>query len=314
METVVTSGILALFGLLFGSFAGAQVWRLRARQLRDEDQLLVRFNEQKTLTADEAQERDWLIDETADRRAERARLDSLLNSPRHDYSRCLSCQHRLAWYDLVPLISWASTAGKCRYCGVRIGPYEPLMEAGVAVAFAVSYIFWPFALDGFQGILFFGLWLIALVLLAVLFAYDLKWFLLPDSIVFSLVGVGAAMVAVRLVGAQNAGAVLISTGGGVAVLSGLYFLLHHLSRRQWVGLGDVKLGLGLALLLADWRLALLTLFLANLLGSLVVLPAMVRGKLDRKTHIPFGPLLIIATVIALLAGERIVDWYMGFLV
>lgn len=313
METVVISGILALFGLLFGSFAGAQVWRIRARQLRDEDLLLNQLKKQKKLTADEKQERDWLIDETANRKEERIRLDGLLNSPAQDYSRCLHCQHRLAWYDLLPLVSWLSTGGRCRYCGVRIGVYEPLMEIGVAATFVASYLFWPFSLVGTLGIVFFGLWLVAVVLLAILFAYDFKWFLLPDSMVFLLAGIGAAMVTVRLITADNITSVLVSTSGAIVVLSGLYFVLYHLSRRQWVGLGDVKLGVGLALLLADWRVALLTLFMANMIGSLAVLPAMVLGKLDRKTHVPFGPLLIIGTVLSLLVGERVIAWYMGFL-
>lgn len=300
---------LAIFGCIFGSFAGAQVWRLRARQLRTDDQSLEWLNGQEELTDDQQREKEWLRKESQERAVERKRLDGVLQPVSTDHSICLHCHHRLAWFDLLPLMSWLSTGGRCRYCKVRIGLFEPVMEIGLAIAFAVSYLLWPFSLTSAIGAVLFVLWLVALVLLAILFAYDYKWFLLPDGIVFSLTGVGVGMSAITVAGADDKLAALTSIGGAVVVLSGLYFFLYHISRRQWVGFGDVKLGLGLALLLADWRLALLALFLANLLGSLVVIPGMIIGRIARKSHVPFGPLLIAGTVVSMLAGERIISLY-----
>ncbi|MEF2162642.1 prepilin peptidase, partial [Pseudomonas aeruginosa] len=132
----------------------------------------------------------------------------------------------------------------------------------------------------------------SIVLLAILFAYDVKWFLLPDVITFPLIGIVALMAGLRGVGAENVFSYGVDVLFSVLILSGLYFLLWFMSRGQWVGFGDVKLGLALALLVADWRLALLTLFLANLIGTFIVLPGLIRGKIGRKAHVPFGPLLI----------------------
>jgi len=78
---------------------------------------------------------------------------------------------------------------------------------------------------------------------------------------------------------------------------------------MWIGFGDIKLGLGLALLLADWRLAFIALFAANLIGCLIVLPAMAMKKLKRNSHVPFGPLLIAGFVIAGLAGNYLMSLY-----
>jgi prepilin signal peptidase PulO-like enzyme (type II secretory pathway) len=97
------------------------------------------------------------------------------------------------------------------------------------------------------------------------------------------------------------------------ILSGLYFALYQISKGKWVGFGDVKLGLGLALLLADWRFAFIALFAANLIGCIIVLPSMARGKLKRDSHVPFGPLLIIGSIIALLAGNYLISWYISCL-
>jgi leader peptidase (prepilin peptidase)/N-methyltransferase len=78
---------------------------------------------------------------------------------------------------------------------------------------------------------------------------------------------------------------------------------------MWIGFGDVKLCLGLALLLADWRLAFIALFAANLIGSLAVLPGLMMKKLKGNSHVPFGPLLIAGFLVAGLFGIHILDWY-----
>lgn len=311
METLPIVGILAVLGLLFGSFAGAQVWRIRARQLRDDDLRLSELKKKGKLSQDENQEKAYLAEDTKARKQERAQLDGLIGSVSNDYSRCLKCQHRLAWYDLLPLLSWLSTRGKCRYCKAPIGALEPLIEIGVAIMFVLSYLLWPLPLVNLLDGAVLILWLIGVVLLAILFVYDIKWFLLPDLIVFPLMAVGILMGILRAIDANNILLYGASILGAALALSGLYFLLWFISRGRWVGFGDVKLGLGLALILADWRLALLALFLANLIGTLVVLPGMVLGKISRKMHIPFGPLLIAGMIISMLVGEKVVTFYIN---
>jgi leader peptidase (prepilin peptidase)/N-methyltransferase len=113
----------------------------------------------------------------------------------------------------------------------------------------------------------------------------------------------------HLIGSTDILATLISMLIAVVVLSGLYLSLWLISKGQWIGFGDVKLGLALALLLSDWRLAFITLFAANLIGCLIVIPGMIAGKITRKTRVPFGPLLIAGYVISALFGAHILSWY-----
>lgn len=226
-----------------------------------------------------------------------------------DRSRCLHCGHELAWYDLIPLVSWISTGGKCRYCHKKIGTFEPIIELGVAVFFVALYLLWPGAFTTPLNSIQFVLWLAAGVALAILFAYDLRWFLLPNQAIFPLMGIAALIAALQLVGASDIGAGLISLGVSIVILSGLYLVLWLYSRGKWIGFGDIKLGLALALLLGDWQLAFMTLFLANLIGCLVVIPGMIAGKITRKTHVPFGPLMIAGFVIATVFGDFILQWY-----
>lgn len=287
MEYVLIYAVLAVLGLAMGSFAGATVWRLRAIQLKQEKKAGEKVNEKEYKT-----------------------LSPLTKtSVISDRSRCLHCEHVLKWYDLIPLVSWVSTGGKCRYCKKFIGWFEPVIEIGTALLFVASYIFWPESLVATHEVAAFGLWLVASVLLIILFAYDLKWFLLPNYVIFPLIGVGVFMAFLNLLTTPQVLDTIINLILSVGILSGLYLLLWLYSKGAWIGFGDVKLGLALALILGQWQLAFLALFLANIIGCLIVLPGMLSGKITRKTRVPFGPLLIAGSVIAMLFGHTIINWY-----
>lgn len=225
-------------------------------------------------------------------------------------SECTKCHYKLAWYDLVPVFSWVFLKGKCRKCHKPISPQYPLVELAVGAYFVASLAFWPYGFDTVNHLLQFGIWLSAGVALAILFVYDLRWLILPDRVVFPLIGLGAAMATLMALEADSISYFIFSLLGSVAILSGFYFLLYVISKGKWVGFGDIKLGLGLALLLADWQLALLAFFLANLIGTLVFAPALATGKIKRTSHIPFGPFLIAGFAIAGLFGHEIIQWYM----
>lgn len=291
MDTLLILGVLTVFGLGFGSFAGATVWRLRARQLLEDKEA------GEKISKSEFQKLQPLTKVTFS----------------SDRSQCLHCHHQLAWYDLVPLVSWVSTGGKCRYCNKKIGWFEPAIELGVALIFVVSYVCWPQPLDSFLGVLQFGLWLIGCVGLAVLFAYDLRWFLLPNIVMFPLIAVAAMYAIISIIQAPDTVSAVFSLVVSIAILSGLYLLLWVTSKGKWIGFGDVKLGLVLALFLGDWRLAFVALFVANFIGCLLVIPGLVTGRLSRSTRVPFGPLLIVGGVVAMLAGQPIIDWYVSIL-
>ena len=228
----------------------------------------------------------------------------------NERSECTHCHHTLAWNDLIPVVSWLMLRGKCRYCHKPIED-SPLVEILVMVLFVVSYVFWPFMWSA-PSWLAFGLWLVSLVMLVALAVYDARWFLLPDKLVWPLVSVGILLAGVRWIGLEGLRFTdaLIEIAGGICVIAGLYFVLHAYSKGKWVGFGDVKLGIFIGAILG-WQQALLALFLANLIGLLVVLPGMLSKKLTAQSKVPFGPFLIIACIIAFLFGERIIDWYLN---
>lgn len=285
-ELIVVIG-LAVLGLAMGSFAGASMWRLRARQLVEDK-----------ADGEKIDKKEFKMLEPLSK----VRLAT-------DRSQCLHCGHRLKWYDLLPLFSWIATGGKCRYCHEKIGRFEPLIELGVGAFFVTSYLLWPEMIQTVPQMAYFILWLVSGVLLAILFAYDLKWSILPNRAMFPLIAVAAVAAAFNVFSSLDPVNSLINLAIAVFLLSGLYLILWIISKGQWIGFGDVKLGLALGLLLGDWKLAFIALFAANLIGCLIVIPGMMSGKLTRKTRVPFGPLLILGALVAAWWGTSILAWY-----
>lgn len=279
---------LGFLGAVFGSFAGAQVWRLRARQLVQDKKEGEPYN-----------------------KAEHARLKGLAGrSQAKDRSECLSCGHALSWRDMVPVLSWAALKGRCRYCKKSIGKFEPMLELLTAALFVASYLFWPLGLNDLTECGLFGLWLAIIVVLVILAAYDFKWQLLPDTLNFTFIGLSFVFLSYRWF--LHPGQLdILSVIGSLGLLSGLYAVLYFASKGAWIGFGDIKLGVGLALLLGDWSLAFFALFLANLIGLVFVLPGLLSKSLDGKSRIAFGPLLIAGTLLSFWFGGYFIEWLLG---
>lgn len=291
MEEFIIYVALALFGACAGSFAGATVWRLRIRQLQYDKEHKEPYD-----------------------RSEYKRLKKLQNKTlMSDRSQCLECGYELRWYDLLPIISWLTLKGKCRACKRSFGKTELFVEIIMTVFFVGSYALWPGGIGDALDVTHFVLWLLAGTAMAILFIYDLKWFLLPDEAVIALAVIGLGIVGVSAADSRDIGGTLAATVGAVAVLGGLYAVLYGISKGKWVGFGDVKLGAALALILVDWQLAAAALFLANFIGCLIVIPALAFKKLERTSRVPFGPLLIAGSVTAWFVGWPLLDAYLAII-
>lgn len=268
---------LIILGLALGSFVNALVWRVH--------------------------EQDH---ELAKKKPNKKYLQEL--SVAKGRSMCPQCKHGLAAKDLVPVLSWLSTRGRCRYCKKPISPQYPLVELATAILFVLSYAYWPVDLHG--GLwLTFGAWLVVLTGLMALLVYDLRWYLLPNRILFPLVLPAAFMALVGVAQADVVAWALANVVLAVAVGGGIFYVLFQVSAGKWIGGGDVKLGWLLGLVVATPAKAFLFIFLAALLGSAVSLPLLATKRLKATSVIPFGPFLIVGAIIAVLAGQDVIDWY-----
>jgi prepilin signal peptidase PulO-like enzyme (type II secretory pathway) len=156
-------------------------------------------------------------------------------------------------------------------------------------------------------------WLTVLTGLIALAVYDLRWYLLPDRIVFPLTVLGLLFVVLLAAdeGIREMGGAL----AGALIVSGLFYGLFQFSKGKWIGGGDVKLGVLVGLLSRSVMGAFLLLFIASVAGTLYSLVAATisRKHITRTTRLPFGPFLILGAFVMLLFGDSIIAWYTGIL-
>jgi prepilin signal peptidase PulO-like enzyme (type II secretory pathway) len=225
-------------------------------------------------------------------------------------SECTHCHHELGPLDLVPVFSWIFLRGKCRYCHKKIED-SPLVELALPALFVLSYVYWPMELAG-RGLFEFVVWLVFLVGFMALTVYDLRWFLLPNKIVFPLIGLAIGQVLAAVAYDMDLRPLLLALCGAV-VVAGIFYALFRVSNGTWIGGGDVKLGIVLGLLAGGLVEGFLLLFVASVAGMIAALPMILQGKANRKTQLPFGPFLILALIVVRLFGADIIDWYTGLL-
>ncbi len=274
MMIVMLIAVLIVLGLCLGSFVNALVWRLHQQN--------------KTIKS----------------KGTNAKSLSIVNGR----SICPNCSHELAAKDLIPLVSWLILQGKCRYCHKPISIQYPAVELTTTLLFLVSYIYWPFAFDN-KGTTLFIFWLAFLVGLTALAVYDIKWYLLPNKIVYFFIGLGVIQALLLILafngGLKEIGQIILS----FLIGSGLFYALFQISNGKWIGGGDVKLGMLLGLILADPSLSLLMIFIASLVGTAVSLPLLAVNRVKKDSRVPFGPFLIAGTIITRLFGAALIAWY-----
>jgi leader peptidase (prepilin peptidase)/N-methyltransferase len=221
-------------------------------------------------------------------------------------SECDFCHHVLSLIDLIPVLSWIMLKAKCRYCHKTLSWQYPLAELVTAGLFVISYVYWPFSLQGL-GLFQFVCWLVLMVGFIGLTIYDLKWRELPNKIVYFLIGLSfVRLLVVSIVGSD----IKYLLGGfiGAAVIAGIFYLIFHISDAKWIGGGDVKLGVCLGFLVGGPINAVLLIFIASLAGTILALPLLVRYK-TMNIHIPFGPFLMLAAIMVFFIGGDITSWY-----
>ncbi len=266
-------------------------------------------------------------------------------------SYCPSCKHKLAWYDLFPLLSYIILQGKCRYCRRKIGIRYLLVE--VVMGIIVGFLFWQYSND-FQSLdllhslrisfqfSIFSLELLSkiffIVVLAILFLTDLEKMIIPDRIVLPSIIIGTVLsliitvlkiVYLYFMLSQSAvGRLLLPPHSEyfqrhaleiaqpfllsllmAFLIGGFFYSLIVVTKGKGMGGGDVKLGAFMGIMLG-FPHALFALVLSFLTGAIFSISLIIAGKKHFGQTIPFGPFLVLGSLIMLFWGREIMDWYL----
>ena len=211
-------------------------------------------------------------------------------------SHCEFCGHILAWYELIPIISFLIQGGKCRKCRAKLSWWYPLIEIITGLFFVGCYLYYGFTYN----------LLLALIISSVLIITcisDFNYLVILDEVL--VVSSLAALVVIFLKEGFN--------GLIISLLSGLLMFFFMLMvkivgdkafKRESLGGGDIKLSLFIGLVLG-YKLSFINLVLASFLALPVAFYYLVKLK-DRE--VPFGPFLIISTFIIYIFSTQILEF------
>lgn len=224
-------------------------------------------------------------------------------------SRCRACGREIAAYDNIPLLSYLLLGGQCRHCKAVISRIYPFVElltgllfAAVLVRFGWSWMALVYVVLG-----------AALIMISVI---DVNEMIIPDQVTLPgiPIGLAASLLLPELHGEFSAwtgvghgvtGALL-----GAGFLWGIGVIGKWMFKKDAMGFGDVKLMAMVGAVIGPWKVLLVNLVLAPVLGALVGLVLKMRTG---REVIPFGPFLAAGTLIAIFWGDSIIDWYRGLL-
>ena len=199
-------------------------------------------------------------------------------------SRCDHCKKPLRWYELIPVLSYIIQSGRCRRCHKRLSVQYPVIELVTGVGFVLLY---PHHISFY----------LLFISLLVIFVADLKYQIIPDS-----------MIVLGVLGALWAGAYFLPAIGSFAFL----YLVWALTRGKGLGFGDVKFAFLMGLLLG-FPGVVIAFYVAFLTGAACGVILMVARYKTWKSKIAFGPFLVLGTVVALIWQPQLTALWRMFL-
>ena len=218
-------------------------------------------------------------------------------------SHCVHCNHKIYWFDNIPFLSYLALRGKCRFCARPISFRYFIVEFITAALLLTFYLFFGLS-PRFFIFSFLGGALIVSTFI------DFEHQLIPDVITIPgiFIGLIACFFHPGLIGEVKTTPAILNSFAGIITGGGLIYMMGVLGklvfRKEAMGGGDVKL-MAMVGAFVGWKLALFIFFLAPFFGAAVGIIVKIK---DKKDIIPYGPYLSMATIIAILWGEEILNY------
>lgn len=208
-------------------------------------------------------------------------------------SHCGSCNHRLGWLDLVPVLSYICLRGKCRYCGQKISLRYPMVE--VLTGFLLVGIYFRYGLT-FH---FFKYGILTLFLIVIaLIDYDTTD--VYSCVVYPGIAVGIIFAILeRVIYSGSLGNYIIGAAIGFVIIGGIYILTGGF------GAGDIEIAVLCGVFLG-WKLEIYFILIAFIIGGAIGITLILMKKKSKTDYMPLGPSLAMGAYIALIIGERMI--------
>jgi len=244
-------------------------------------------------------------------------------------SHCMHCRKTLKWQELVPIFSFLFLRGKCSECKAAISWQYPFVEFISGLIFLLPLYFYNPIVNGQWSMVNGVLWTLVLLSFLVIWFIDYKHYIIPDELVLFIALLGLANIFLKtfyhgLFALDNSflgGYSLIFNFTGIvwinhllgAVFGALIFgLIVVLSKGRGMGMGDLKLITALGLLMG-WPDIIFVIIFSFLTGSLASFYLLAKKEKTMKSHVPFGPFIILGSLLTIFFGHQILDFYFSMI-
>jgi len=219
-------------------------------------------------------------------------------SPVFPPSYCPSCERRLEWFELFPVVSYIVLGGRCRTCRARISPLYPLVELGTGALFGASVAAWEPDLAALSTTVFGSILIVAAVI-------DGRHRLIPDALTLPGLALGLVLSGLNPAVGLPAAVIGLLLGGGL-------LLVVAVATGGGMGGGDIKLAAVMGCFLG-WQGLLVALLLGFVAGAVVGGALLASGRKQRRDLMAFGPFLAAGGLAAAFWGPDLIHWYLALL-
>ena len=220
-------------------------------------------------------------------------------------SYCPNCKKKIAWYDNIPIISYLLILAKCRKCKKKISFKYPLVEFITIITFLTIYFIYGVTMTTILLIILFLTFII-------IFFIDLKHFIIPNSLTFSMMILGFIKSF-----DQNLNSLfpnyLNSLLGGILGYGIIWLIIisYKLFRnKEGMGLGDAKL-LAVIGFWFGWTAIPFVIFSSSIVALISVIPSLLNKSKKLSSEIPFGPYIIMGCILYIVFIEQYKDLLFG---
>ena len=206
-------------------------------------------------------------------------------------SFCPSCKNKIQWFDNIPILSFVLLKGKCRHCKSIISLQYLIVELISSVAFVTIYYFF--------GLTFTTLLLLILsVFFIIIFFIDLKHFIIPNVLTFSLMIIGFIKSFDPNLNKAIFPNYINSLIGGFVGYSIIWLIIYFykkIRKKEGMGLGDAKLMAAIGFWFG-WVSIPIVIFISSFVALIFAVPSLIKKSLQMSSEIPFGPYIIIGCI------------------
>ena len=217
-------------------------------------------------------------------------------------SHCPKCRTKIKIIDNIPLLSYILLKGSCRNCKSKISIQYPIVEFLTGLIYLIIYLIYGLSIQSL-------IYIILSSALIIITFIDLNEQIVPD--VISLPGIVIGFILSFFIPYISFidSALGVVAGGGIILIIGLAGLV--IFKKEAMGGGDVKLAAMIGAFLG-WKYVIISLFLGFFLGALAGIILILSKIKSTEDVVPFGPFIVLGSLITLLWGEKIITWYIGF--